>query len=96
MKLHASNGKMYDIPYIPQVGDYEYAINLDCSCNFMCKGGWAEKLNAWHCDGFYDSQNGLMICFTCNVCGDRIYYHLGGCFDDYAEMGMFDEYLCNE
>ena len=90
MRLTAE-GKRYAIPNIPQVGDYRYAKNLDCSCGLNAEG-WNEKMKAWHCDGIYDSDAGAMVCFTCKRCGDNIFYHLRDNAEDYAACGIFDEF----
>lgn len=93
--LVIKDGKKYKIPNLPQIGDYEYAKCLDCSCGLSI-AGWDEKLKKWHCDGVYDCNAGLFICFTCKSCGDKFFYHLRDNAEDYADMGVFDEYLCNE
>lgn len=89
--LYNRNGKTYRIPNIPQVGDYEYAKSLDCSCGLSAPG-WDEKLKWWHCDGVYDSSVGLMVCFTCKRCGDKFFFHLRDNLDDYIDIGLMDEY----
>lgn len=92
MKITADN-RQFDIPSIPQAGDYRYAKDLDCSCPGY--EGFMERMDHWHFDGFYDSPVGLMVCFTCNKCGDKFRYHLRDGIDDYAALGVFDEYEIN-
>lgn len=93
--LVIEDGKKYSVPNLPQVADYRYAKDLDCSCG-LCVAGWEEKIKKWHCDGVYDCNAGLMICFTCKVCGDKIFYHIRDNANDYAAIGVFDEYEVKE
>lgn len=83
--------KVYDIPTVIQVGDYNYAKNLSCSCADL--DSYIKKLKKWHCDGIYDSNIGMMICFTCHNCNEKFYFHIKNNWDDYAELGVFNEYL---
>ena len=32
---------------------------------------------------------------TCKECGEKFCYHIRSNWDDYAELGVFDEYLVN-
>ena len=82
--------KTYKIPSIPQIADYRHALDLTCGCGTY---GWNENLKKWHFDGVYDGVGGLEVCFTCNRCGERFSYHVRGNMEDYAELGLFDEYL---
>lgn len=86
--------KIYKIPSLPQVADYRYSKSLDCSC--LNYEGFCERMNHWHCDGVYESNVGLMICFTCKLCGDRFFYHLRDNAEDYADLGVFDEFLISK
>ena len=85
--------KIYKIPNIPQIGDYRYAKDLTCSCSIS--DSFDKQLKKWHCDGVYDSHIGILICFTCKECGEKFCYHIRNNWDDYAELGVFDEYLVN-
>ena len=89
MRIKADN-REFNIPSLPQAGDYRYSKELDCSCRE--NEGFLERLSHWQFDGFYDSPVGLMVCFTCSKCNDRFRYHLRDNIDDYAALGVFDKY----
>ena len=89
----AFNGKetTYSIPNIPQLGDYRYAKDLTCGCAEFDK--YEDQLKKWRCDGVYDSNIGVLICFTCKSCGEKFCFHLRDNADCYAALGVFDEYI---
>ena len=83
-------GKTYKIPSIPQIANYNHALDLTCGCKTY---DWEDNLKKWNCDGVYDGTGGLQICFTCKRCGERFSYHVRDNMENYAELGLFDEYL---
>lgn len=82
--------KVYSVPSIPQIGDYTYKKSLTCDCQEL--NDYMTQLSNWHCDGVYDSHIGMLICFTCKKCGERFCFHLRDNAENYAFLGVFDEY----
>lgn len=89
MKFEIEHRK-FDIPSIPQLGDYEHALRFTCDCQE--DNVFHDRLSHWVVDGLYDSLSGLMICFTCKDCGKRFYFHVNDNLEIYAGFGCFDEF----
>lgn len=64
-------GRQYDIPKLPQNGDYRYRKDLYCDCKDMDENKYLD----WRLDGLYESNNGLFQCYTCRICGAKFYWH---------------------
>lgn len=64
-------GRQYDIPKLPQNGDYKYRKDLYCDCKDMDENKYLD----WRLDGMYESINGLFQCYTCKKCGAKFYWH---------------------
>ena len=80
----------YDIPSVPSVADYRYAKDLCCGCS--SNESYFDLLSHLACNGIYESGNGQFICFTCEKCGEKIYFHIRD-FEAYANLGVFDKYV---
>lgn len=95
MKIEIEN-EYYNIPSIPQLGEYRYAKDCSCECHAFDMNsyeGYIQGLKDWHIDGLYDSNIGLLICFTCNRCGEKFCFHIRENLKYYKLFGLLDEYV---
>lgn len=72
-KLKSHDGKTYRIPEILNWEDYRYEPSLTCSCgriDVLEGKTWLSIV------GVCNTPHGLMACYECKECGDRMRWHV--------------------
>lgn len=83
------NHTEYQIPSIPQLGDYRHSKELSCGCSE--DKDFVETLSHLECDGIHDCESGSLACFTCKRCGEKVCFHVRD-FEAFASLGVFDKF----
>lgn len=90
MKVKIYNNE-YNLPTISQC-NHRYAKDVFCQCETQYKyETYVNTVKGWVFDGIYDSNIGMLICFTCPVCGDKFMFHVND-YTSWCNLGVFDKY----
>lgn len=72
-RVESHDGKIYRIPEILNWEDYRYEPRLTCSCGRVSV---LEGKTWLSIVGVCNTPHGLMACYECKECGDRMRWHV--------------------